>query len=161
VRANLKERGLIVGILDNIKHAANLMRAAVRTMGEAPRSSKWSKVESDFRASHPKCECCGTRQHLQVHHIKPFHLDPALELDETNLMTLCMGEHECHLRIGHGDDFKAYNPHLVQDIQEIHAGKYTLLTAAERAKTNKVYEMPTEASAMEIPVPPPSGKIEK
>jgi 5-methylcytosine-specific restriction protein A len=131
-----------------------------RSIGEK-RSPKWPKVEEDFRAAHPQCECCGTRQGLQVHHIKPFHLDPVLELDETNLITLCMSENECHLRVGHGDDFKAYNPNVVQDIQEVHAGKYTLLTVTERAKTNRVYEMPVEISALEIPAPPPSGKIEK
>ena len=42
----------------------------------------------------------------------PFHLDPALELDPTNLITLCMDEKECHLHIGHGGSFKQYNPEV-------------------------------------------------
>lgn len=56
------------------------------------------------------CAGCGTRVHLQVHHIQPFHLHPELELDEKNLLVLCMDVPECHLRIGHGDNFKAWNP---------------------------------------------------
>lgn len=124
------------------------MRSAMRSVGEK-RSPKWDKVEEDFKAAHPKCECCGTKQRLQVHHIKPFHVEPSLELDETNLITLCMSDNECHLRVGHGGDFKSYNPNVVQDIQEVHAGNYTLLTVAEKAKANKVPEEVTPVTPLE------------
>lgn len=42
----------------------------------------------------------------------PFNLDPSLELDPSNLITLCMGEKECHLHIGHGGSFKQYCPEV-------------------------------------------------
>jgi len=48
--------------------------------------------------------------------MKPFHLHPELELDPTNLITLCMQPgQECHLYVGHGDSWKAYNPDVKQD----------------------------------------------
>lgn len=50
-------------------------------------------------------------EHLNVHHKVPFHIAPELELEESNLITLCMSEdRHCHLLIGHGDSFKAYVP---------------------------------------------------
>jgi hypothetical protein len=49
----------------------------------------------------------------------PFHLDPQLELDQTNLITLCMGTKECHLVIGHGGDFHHYNPNVLGDAQTV------------------------------------------
>ena len=51
-----------------------------------------------------------------MHHVIPFHLDPAKELDRTNLIVLCMAyPQECHLQIGHGGYFKAYNPNVIAD----------------------------------------------
>jgi hypothetical protein len=55
---------------------------------------------------------------LQVHHVKPFHLLPELELDESNLISLCMGPNECHLFIGHGDSFRCYNPNVREDAEK-------------------------------------------
>jgi hypothetical protein len=49
-----------------------------------------------------------------VHHIEPYHLNPGLELFSKNFIALCMGPNECHLRIGHGDDFDAFNPKVVE-----------------------------------------------
>ncbi|GCE16544.1 HNH endonuclease [Dictyobacter kobayashii] len=54
---------------------------------------------------------CGHRgKGLQVHHIKPFHLYPELELDPNNLITLCeIRGRTHHLLIGHLDDWESYN----------------------------------------------------
>ncbi len=56
---------------------------------EGPRASEWVYVRNEFVRRHPRCEACGGSYNLNVHHIKPFHLYPELELDEDNLITLC------------------------------------------------------------------------
>jgi len=82
------------------------------------RSPHWPHVARLFLATHAFCAGCGSVLHLQVHHRKPFHLHPELELEPTNLIVLCMDGPECHLRLGHGDNFKAFNPGVEQDTFE-------------------------------------------
>jgi len=84
----------------------------------AARSPKWPGVEKAHLALHPVCERCGGKTKLNVHHIKPYHLYPTLELEPTNLITLCeqgTGGVNCHLAFGHLGDFKSYNVDVVQD----------------------------------------------
>ena len=76
------------------------------------RSSGWGKVRRAFIKEHPLCAVCGHAGE-QVHHKRPFHLQPSLELDPQNLITLCTGHH--HLLFGHLDDWKAFNPSVVED----------------------------------------------
>jgi len=76
------------------------------------RSAKWNNVRDNFIKSNPFCAACGTKEKLQVHHISPFYLHPELELDEKNLISLCMSKNECHLAIGHGGSFRYYNPRV-------------------------------------------------
>lgn len=103
------------------------------------RSPLWPKVEKAYRKLNPVCECCGSKIKLNVHHKKPFHLYPTLELDPTNLITLCMDpSKECHLKIGHGDDFKDYNPNVVTDVLSLHADIDLFDTVAIEAKTNRL-----------------------
>jgi hypothetical protein len=94
----------------HVTHAIRLAHHAVRKIGE-PRSSQWPALEKRFLQAHPYCAACGGQVKLNVHHKKPFHAYPALELVESNLTTLCMeiGKH-CHLLLGHGDNFKCFNP---------------------------------------------------
>lgn len=108
--------------------------------GEPPRSDKWPTVEHAFRARNPNCAACNGTEKINVHHKKPFHLHPELELEPSNLITLCMGEDECHIRIGHGDDFKAYNPNVVIDAADslTHPSRRILLAA--KAKAARLYE---------------------
>lgn len=75
------------------------------------RSPEWPAVRKAFLEKHPVCAACGKTKliGLQVHHKKPFHLFPDLELEPSNLMTLC-DDPQCHLLIGHLDNFKSYNP---------------------------------------------------
>jgi hypothetical protein len=42
-------------------------------------------------------------------------LAPHLELDIENLVTLCMGDYDCHLKLGHGGSFRCYNPRVRED----------------------------------------------
>jgi 5-methylcytosine-specific restriction protein A len=65
----------------------------------------------------PVCAGCGGATQLQVHHIVPFHVSPDLELVPQNLITLCMGDHDCHLKLGHGGAFRCYNPEITKDVK--------------------------------------------
>ncbi len=64
----------------------------------------------------PACAVCGIRQGLQVHHIKPVHLHPQLELDPNNLITLCeVKGRDHHLLIGHLDEWESFNVNVLED----------------------------------------------
>ena len=84
--------------------------------GGTPRSSQWTKVRNDFIKDHNKCECCGSKNKLQVHHVEPFCVAPERELDPTNLITLCS---RCHLLIGHCGWWQTYNPELYKGVDYI------------------------------------------
>ena len=99
--------GLIAKLKHHLRVRASLKHEAKKASERSPR---WKIVEHDFVRLNPDCAACGGREHLQVHHEHPFHLHPELELDPKNLIGLCMGPNECHLLLGHGDNFKAYNP---------------------------------------------------
>jgi hypothetical protein len=77
------------------------------------RSPKWRNVRNDFVKNNPRCAACGTRSDLEVHHIIPYHVDPSLELDPSNLITLC-GK-RCHFLFGHFCDWSSWNTKVVQD----------------------------------------------
>ena len=102
-----------MGIINFLR---NLFVVPGRNFDIAPRSNKWPTVRKHYLEKHPACEVCGHTKDLQVHHCKPFHLNPSLELDETNLITLCeRGEDGCHLIFGHLYDFHAFNPNVRED----------------------------------------------
>lgn len=82
------------------------------------RSSGWEAVRDAHLATSPVCVACGGVHLLQVHHIVPFSTAPDLELEPSNLITLCMGDFDCHLRLGHGGSFRHYNPRVVEDVAE-------------------------------------------
>lgn len=116
----------------------NKLRAAVRKIGEK-RSPEWPKLEKEFLSTHPACEACGSTKHLNVHHKKPFHIDASLELNPDNLITLCMDK-DCHLLIGHGDDFKAYNPDVVPDSAIVKQDISKIKEVAAAAKQKRLYQ---------------------
>jgi 5-methylcytosine-specific restriction endonuclease McrA len=70
------------------------------------RSPKWDETRKTFLCDHPECAVCNTRKGLEVHHELPFHIAPALELDPTNLITLCRDH---HFLFGHLLDWKSFN----------------------------------------------------
>lgn len=87
------------------------------------RSGHWPKVRAEHLAKQPACVVCGhDGERVNVHHIRPFHLHPELELDPNNLITLCEDENfvNCHLFIGHLGNFKGWNPMVVTDAIEWH-----------------------------------------
>jgi 5-methylcytosine-specific restriction enzyme A len=98
-------------MIKTIQHGINLLRHSLRNIGTgAKRSTHWPTLEKHFLEEHPTCAACGSKKRLNVHHCMPFHLDPKLELDPNNLITLCMDSKECHLHLGHGGSFKQYCP---------------------------------------------------
>lgn len=95
-----EERG--VGARDNIQGA--------------DRSPHWPEVRATWLRLHPYCDACGAKDHVEVHHKKPFHLEPSLELDPTNFITLCEKPgHDCHFVFGHFHNWSAYNKMVVAD----------------------------------------------
>jgi hypothetical protein len=51
-----------------------------------------------------------------VHHIRPFHLHPELELEQDNLITLCEKRaHDCHFQVGHFMNWSWFNPDVRVD----------------------------------------------
>jgi 5-methylcytosine-specific restriction enzyme A len=90
--------------------------------GKAPLSSKrsphWPTVRKHFLQLHPTCAVCGGVSKLEVHHKQPFHINPSLELDMNNLITLCESGKNgvtCHLFFGHLGNYKSVNPNVEQD----------------------------------------------
>lgn len=82
------------------------------------RSGHWPTVRKQHLALHPTCALCGGAVKIEVHHIRPFHLHPDLELDPSNLVTLCeadKGGANCHLLFGHLGNFKSFNVEVVSD----------------------------------------------
>ena len=103
-------------MIKKISHMINATGATIREkLKSIQRSPGWNNVRDSFIESHPVCAACGSNKKLQVHHISPFSNHPELELDEKNLIVLCMDTNECHLLIGHGGAFRFYNPNVVED----------------------------------------------
>jgi hypothetical protein len=76
------------------------------------RSSQWNSIRNKFVEKHPCCSACGSTKLLNVHHIFPFHEYPEMELEESNLITLCFN---CHFLFGHLKNWKSHNPNVVND----------------------------------------------
>lgn len=78
------------------------------------RSPLWRKTRKNFLAYNNKCAVCGTKKGLNVHHIKPFHLRPELELEASNLITLCRKD---HFIFGHLGYWKSWNDFVEVDCE--------------------------------------------
>lgn len=82
------------------------------------RSSRWPAVRRAHLELHPACEMCGGTAKVEVHHIRPFHLHPDLELNPVNLVTLCeanKGGICCHLAVGHLGNYRSWNVDVEAD----------------------------------------------
>lgn len=101
-----------MGLLNSARYFRSVVREKAKDLTRSP---LWRSTRKKHLELHPACAACGSTKKLQVHHKMPFHIDPTLELAEHNLITLCMGPNECHLNIGHGDDYKCYNPNVEKD----------------------------------------------
>ena len=85
-------------------------RESVRSLG-AQRSSKWSGVRNHFAKENPVCAVCGKKP-IQVHHQIPFSQDASLELEVSNLISLCPVH---HLWFGHLGSYHSYNSNIEED----------------------------------------------
>jgi 5-methylcytosine-specific restriction endonuclease McrA len=79
----------------------------------APRSGQWPRVRREHLSRQPECQACGRTKEMEVHHIRPFHDNPALELDPQNLITLCADP--CHIVHGHLMSWLRSNKSVVED----------------------------------------------
>ena len=82
------------------------------------RSPQWQTVRKHHLKKYPKCALCEGETKIEVHHIKPFHKYPEIELEPTNLITLCESYSYgicCHRTVGHLGDYKKINPDVVND----------------------------------------------
>jgi 5-methylcytosine-specific restriction endonuclease McrA len=109
-----------------------------------PRSPEWPNLRFAHIKKHPQCAACGTLKRNQVHHIIPVHLDPSQELNPENLITLCKGG--CHLKLGHGGDYRAYNPNIRQDAELF---KTDPAQAIKNARENRRFELPQTEKVIE------------
>lgn len=79
------------------------------------RSGKWNSLRKNYLEKNSSCIACGTEKKLRVHHIEPVHINPARELEEDNLCTLC---DTCHLVFGHLHNWTKFNPSVLKDSRE-------------------------------------------
>lgn len=94
----------------------SILRETIKT---ATRSGGWRKVRKQHLLENNTCICCGKVKGLEVHHIEPFHINPELELDPKNLVTLCRKH---HFTFGHLEYWKSYNV----AVKELSASFYNL-----------------------------------
>lgn len=107
--------------------------------GVEARSPKWPEAERKHREMEPTCVACGSADNLNVHHILPFHFcvllgRPELELDQRNLITLCVNH---HLLLGHLDDWQSYHKEVREDASGPAGRFYNLL--AEVIRENAIW----------------------
>jgi len=104
------------------------------------RSGKWVTVRKKFLAKNKKaglgCAACGNTVGLQVHHVRPYHLHPELELVESNLRAMCSSVTglECHEFLCHGGSWKAYVPIIDELCGLLRADPTQLVALRKRAK---------------------------
>jgi 5-methylcytosine-specific restriction enzyme A len=102
------------------------------------RSPLWRQVRNDFVKTHNHCEICGSFKDLEVHHIRPFHLAPELELDPSNLITLCKSKKwgiDCHLIFGHAGNYYWENKSIKEDVEVVKE-----LYQKDGGRFNKMFE---------------------
>jgi len=96
----------------------------VKKRNKTKRSSQWESLRLKWLQHHPCCAVCGSTSKLEVHHIKPFHTHPELELDPGNLVTLCENKKKginCHLFAGHLGNYKTINVNLRMDVNYLNS----------------------------------------
>lgn len=118
-------------------------RADIAKRNGCERSPQWQRVRKEHLLREPACAVCGHKgRKLQVHHIKPFHLHPQLELDPRNLITLCeVRGREHHLLLGHLNTWESYNEHIRDDAKRFYR-KTAAQIRADSVWQKKVVQRP-------------------
>ena len=105
-----------------------------RSITHGLRSPLWPAKRAEHLKKFPNCAACGQTDHAQVHHVIPFHIDPAQELVDENLITLCEekadGNH--HFEIGHKRNWRSFNPDVRADAAEAYSRKFLSPSAGIR-----------------------------
>lgn len=89
-----------------------------KTQGKK-RSPKWGAFKKEYEKTHPKvCAVCGSKKGVALHHLRPFHLHPELELEENNMLWVCERPgHDHHFMVAHLEDYKSFNPTAKEDAE--------------------------------------------
>jgi 5-methylcytosine-specific restriction protein A len=116
-------------IIQSLKSAPTKLKD--RIQGKAPkgskRSPKWPALRKKHLKENPKCAHCGSVKKLEVHHLKPFHAHPELELDPKNLITLCESKErgvDCHRFVGHLGNYRLINVKTLEMVALYQAALY-------------------------------------
>lgn len=95
-----------------------------------PRDPHWHR-DSRLWLRGKVCAATGWSVQLQVHHKRPFHLFPELEMDPDNWIALTeCPAFEAHFEIGHFRNWKKWNPNVDADAAE-HLAKMSLTWKAK------------------------------
>ena len=113
-------------MFDILKYVKDsLQKKNIATNGKkVKRSSKWRKVRKIHLKDNPRCAVCGLKTKVEVHHAVPFSVDPTLELEPKNLITLCENKKwgiNCHLLVGHRSNYRNFNPSIKTTIAYMRA----------------------------------------
>lgn len=124
-------------------HARTLMALRYARATAEKRSPHWPSVRKKHLEEHATCAACGGKKKLQVHHIQPFHSHPQLELEPSNLITLCEAAgKDDHIVYGHGDSFHYWNPNVVADAARVLADPSHRRAVAAMAKARRLVNEP-------------------
>lgn len=77
------------------------------------RSGQWPRVRREHLEREPACAACGRTAKLEVHHVQSYSQHPELELEPSNLLTMCADP--CHFVHGHLMSWTRINPHVRED----------------------------------------------
>ena len=107
-----------------MRNPISILRKKLAQRVEPPRSDRWPEVRKSHLMREGWCRFCGGVKNLEVHHVWPFHLYPTMELDDSNLITLCeRSGRECHLHVGHNDDWQSFNVCVREQAKSPRAGQ--------------------------------------
>lgn len=122
-----------------INRFKNIYFKATKFLFDRPRrSSNWPMLSKAYLRMFPACQACGSKTDVVVHHKSPIHVNPELELVGANLITLCCSPGlECHLQIGHGGNWRHYNPNVELDARTVANDPSKRLAVIEEAKKNR------------------------
>jgi len=103
---------------------ANLQEDIKKGKPAVARSPHWETIRRHHIKNNPDCAACGNLDNVQVHHIRPFHLFPELELEPSNFITLCENDPDGkntvienhHLHLGHNGNFHNNNDKVLNDV---------------------------------------------
>jgi len=129
-------------LVKNLKDDVRVGKPAIK------RSPRWQSVKNQHLKNNSTCVACGKTDRIQVHHIRPFHLFPELELDPSNLITLCEkfvddndnSNDNHHLHLGHDGDFHKNNKNVLDDVNRyrVDKAKLTLLEGYDMVELRKI-----------------------